>query len=206
MSFAQIKIVTFDCDGVLFDTDEANRAYYNTILQMMNRPPMTNEQFGYVQMHTVEASLAYLVGPENLEEAHQCRRRSGYGPFIRYMKKAPHLEELLDRLSGHFHTAIATNRSNTMNRVLKEHDLSDRFELVVTALDVMRPKPAPEQLLKVLEHFGAGPSAMVYIGDSELDEQAAQSAEVPFVAFNNPDLAADYHVTGMRGLQRVLGV
>ena len=34
------------------------------------------------------------------------------------MKKAPHLDALLDRLQNRVHTAIATNRSNTMNRVL----------------------------------------------------------------------------------------
>ncbi|MFO8048473.1 MAG: HAD hydrolase-like protein [Desulfosudaceae bacterium] len=206
IKLSDISIVAFDCDGVLFDTEAANRAYYNTILSLMGMPEMTEEQFFYAQMHTVDAALEFLCGRENLERAHYYRRQSGYLPFIKHMKKAPFLEDLLNRLNGHCHTAIATNRSNTMNRVLEEHGLAGRFELVVTALDVMRPKPAPEQLLKILDHFQASPAAMIYIGDSELDQAAAASAEVPFIAFNNSALAADFHVTDMRQLGTVLGL
>ena len=202
---ATIKVVAFDCDGVLFDTEAANRAYYNAIMASMDRPEITDEQFVYVQMHTVHQSLAFLCGPEGLEQALSHRRQLSYYPFIQHMKKAPGLDELLESIDG-IHTAIATNRSNTMNRVLEEHGLAGRFELVVTALDVMRPKPAPEQLLKILDYFDAGPDEMLYVGDSELDEMAARAAEVPFIAYNNASLSADFHVTGMKDVGRILGV
>jgi len=199
-----IRIVTFDCDGVLFDTDDANRAYYNRILLNMGLPEMTDTQFNYVQMHTVHDSLAFLCGEAGLSRAQELRKELGYGPFIRHMKKAPGLDDLLDRFCNRVHTAIATNRSNTMNRVLAEHGLADRFEMVVTALDVMRPKPAPEQLLKILDHFGAVPAEMVYIGDSELDERAAALAQVPFIAYNNPALKADFYAPDMRTVGTIL--
>ena len=201
-----IRVVAFDCDGVLFDTVAANRAYYNAIMAAMGKPEITDEQFAYVQMHTVDQSLAFLCGPEGVADAHARRRQLSYFPFIQHMKKAPDLDTLLKRIDGSIHTAIATNRSNTMNRVLEEHGLAGRFELVVTALDVMRPKPAPEQLLKILEYFDAGPDEMIYVGDSELDEMAARAAEVPFIAYNNPSLSADFHVTGMKEVGRILGV
>lgn len=199
-----LKIVAFDCDGVLFNTDAANRAYYNQILKNMGLPEMTDAQFAYVQMHTVNDSLAFLCGEPGLARAHKLREELGYGPFIAHMKKAPHLDALLDRLQNRVHTAIATNRSNTMNRVLTAHGLAGRFELVVTALDVMRPKPAPEQLLKILEYFSARPDEMIYVGDSELDERASASAQVPFIAFNNPDLKADFFATDMRDVAAIL--
>lgn len=201
-----IKVVAFDCDGVLFETEAANRAYYNSILALMDLPAMTDEQFVYVQMHTVDQALAYLCGHENLAQAHALRNQVSYFPFISHMKKAPYLDALLDRLDGRMHTAIATNRSNTMNRVLAEHGLSGRFELIVTALDVMRPKPAPEQLLKILDYFDAKPAEMIYVGDSMLDEMAARSAEVPFIAYNNVSLSADFHVTGMKEVETILGI
>lgn len=206
MKTSAFKVVAFDCDGVLFDTEAANRAYYNAILTAMGKPDMTDDQFAYVQMHTVEQSLIFLCGPEGVPQAHAHRKKLSYFPFIEHMKKAPGLDALLDGIDGSMHTAIATNRSNTMNRVLEEHGLAGRFELVVTALDVMRPKPAPEQLLKVLDFFDAGPDEMIYVGDSELDEMAARAAEVPFIAYNNPALSADFHVTGMKDVGRILGV
>ena len=47
---------------------------------------------------------------------------------------------------------------------------------------------------------------MLYVGDSELDEMAARAAEVPFIAYNNASLSADFHVTGMKDVGRILGV
>ena len=55
-----VKVVAFDCDGVLFDTAQSNRAYYNAVLNHMGLPDLTAEQFAYVHMHTVDQSLSYL--------------------------------------------------------------------------------------------------------------------------------------------------
>lgn len=205
MKIKKIKVVAFDCDGVLFDTNDANRAYYNRILERMDLPPMTDEQFAYVQMNTIKDSLVYLCGEDRLDEANSHRRGLGYTPFIKYMKKEPGIEDVLARLDAYgLHKAIATNRSNTMNQVLEQHGLADRFDMVVTALDVMRPKPAPEQLLKILDYFDAEPAEMLYIGDSELDSEAARSAGVIFTAYKNPELDADFCVNDMEGVQTVV--
>ena len=57
-----IKVVAFDCDGVMFDSQNANRAYYDHLLDRFGLPPMTPEQLAYVHMHTVDESLAFLMG------------------------------------------------------------------------------------------------------------------------------------------------
>ena len=65
------KVVAFDCDGVLFDTEQANRVYYSNILQHFGRPAVTDEQFVFVHMHTVFESLAHLFPDEKtLTAAH----------------------------------------------------------------------------------------------------------------------------------------
>jgi len=38
-----IEVVIFDCDGVLFDSREANTVFYNHILSEFQLPPMTEE-------------------------------------------------------------------------------------------------------------------------------------------------------------------
>ena len=53
----KIKVVAFDCDGVMFDTEKANKAFYNHILNQFGRPDMTPEQFAYASMHTAERCL-----------------------------------------------------------------------------------------------------------------------------------------------------
>ena len=54
MSLKHIKLVAFDCDGVMFDTAQANRLYYSHILQHFDRPTLTEEQFRFVHMHTLQ--------------------------------------------------------------------------------------------------------------------------------------------------------
>ena len=91
-----------------------------------------------------------------------------------------------------------------MRGVLVEHGLERCFDIVVSALDVKNPKPHPDLLLKILEHFGIKPSQAIYVGDSVLDEMAAKAAGVPLVAYNNKDLSADYHIINLKELEAML--
>jgi phosphoglycolate phosphatase len=202
-----IKVVAFDCDGVLFDSSEANRAYYDHILEKMNLPPMAAEQLAYAHMHTVFETLAFLIkDPRQLEAAHAYRRNLSYLPFIGYMKVEPTLAGLLGKLRPAFKTAIATNRTDTMARVLEEHHLKGAFDRVVTALDVRHPKPDPEQLFLLMTHFNIQPSEMIYIGDSELDAAAAHQAGVSFLAYGNKELPAVRHIDSLSQVAEFLGL
>lgn len=200
-----MKVVVFDCDGVMFDTDHANRMYYNTILEHFDHPPLTDEQFTYVHMSTVKQALAYLFeGSGNLESVLDYCRNLSYASIIPHMEIEPYLKPLLARLRERYHTAIATNRSNTMDAVMDYYKLNDLFDMVVTSLDVENPKPHPEQLLKIMDHFGAKPGEMLYIGDSRTDEQAADSAGVIFAAYGNPSLKAHHHIRGLKEVESLV--
>jgi phosphoglycolate phosphatase len=202
-----IKVVAFDCDGVLFDTKEANMAYYNQVLNHFGLPAMTKEQFAFIQMHTVDQSLAHLFEDKTTLEAAQAFRKDiNYIPFLKFMEIEPYLKTLLEKLRPAFKTAIATNRTDTMKRVLFEHNLTDFFDLVVTASDVKRPKPDPEELVKIIEYFSLKPQHMVYVGDSKLDESAARSAGVVMVAYKNRSLSADFHIESLKELEDILSI
>jgi HAD superfamily hydrolase (TIGR01509 family) len=200
-----IRVLAFDCDGVLFDTEEANKAFYNRILLHFGRPPLSEEQFVHAQMHTVDEALANLFpDPGSYEKAQAYRKRTGYDPFIPYMKMEPDLIALLNRLKGRLHLAVATNRSDTMQKVLEIHGISNYFDIVVTALDVENPKPHPEPLERILSHFGIAPGEMLYVGDSELDALAADAAGVIFAACSNPELSARFHIERLSELEDIV--
>ncbi len=200
-----ITIVAFDCDGVMFDTAEANRTYYNRILHHFNLPPLTNEQFFYTHMHTVDSSLDYILPDRVLrKKADEVRKTLNYSSLIPFMKIEPGLITLLNKLRPKYKTAIATNRSDTMDRVIQEHGLDGCFDLVISARDVERPKPFPDPLIKIMNHFSAIPENIIYIGDSELDEQASRAASIPFVAYNNPLLSAALHIKQLREIETLL--
>lgn len=186
----------FDCDGVLFDSIQANIEFYNYLLKAFGKPPMTPEQVAYIHMATAEESVDYLFrGDSRLGEAQRLRLNTDYHRFIPFMKLAPGAKETLHSLKNQGRKlAICTNRSTSMEAILERFDLTRFFDCVVTALDVKTPKPDPEGLLLVLKALKISPEESLYVGDSPIDEEAARLAGIPFAAYRCPDLEADYHV------------
>ena len=208
MDTSKIKAVVFDCDGVLFDTALANRKFYDELLAAFDKPGLTDVQFVNVHMMTVKAAIDYLFSDEKeLSEVYNALQQIGYAKFIPYMKMEKGLVSLLDtlKLRG-FIRAVATNRTNTMEKVLQDHHLTACFEMVVTASDVEKPKPDPEQLFKIMAAFDLDPRQIIFIGDSEYDQKAARSAGTWFVAFKQPGLAADFYVNAMDDILDVLQI
>ena len=201
------KVVAFDCDGVLFDTEQANRAYYNHILRHFGKPAMTPEQFAYAHQHTLNESIAYLFNDqESIAAVYDYRETMDYGAFLKLLKVEPYLVQLLAKIRPELKTAIATNRSDTMDRLLSEFELSDYFDLVVTSFDIERPKPHPDSLFKILDYFDIESHQVLYIGDSQVDAEAARAAKIPFVAFRNRMLPTEYHIENLKQLEEILEV
>ncbi len=192
-----LKLVIFDCDGVMFSSREANRIYYNHLLEQFSCPPMSEEEVNYVHIHNVTDSVAHIFRnhPQvSLEEVNRYRMALDYTPFLRYMTMEPDLPEFLQRIRPRYRTAISTNRTNTMDLILDIFKLRPWFEMVVTAQNAPRPKPAPDGLHMILDHFGLQVEEAIYIGDSEVDREHCASVGMDLIAFRNPDLEARYHV------------
>jgi len=208
MEILKIKAVVFDCDGVMFDTAVANRKYYDEVLETFGKPVLNEEQFVNVHMMTVTAAIDYLF-PEmdDLSTIYDCLKTIGYKKFIKHMIMEKGLKELLIRLkSNGYIRGIATNRINTMEKVLHDFDLEDYFEVVVTAAKVKKPKPDPEQLFLIMEKLDLKPDEIFFIGDSEYDRQAAASAGVKFAGFKNISLTADFNVNSMDEIAGILQI
>ncbi|MBI9088505.1 MAG: HAD hydrolase-like protein [Desulfobacterium sp.] len=195
----RIKAVVFDCDGVMFDTAEVNRLYYNQLLAHFNKLALTDEQFVKVHMFSIKDAIEYLFPEKNgFDDVYAYMKGLKYKDFIRHMVMEPGLKILLEALKTRgYIRAVATNRTNTMDAVLKAFDLEDSFDAVVTAADVEKPKPSPDQLLKIMDQFNLQAKELLFIGDSEFDEMAASGVGAPFVSFKNPSLTADYHFNAM---------
>lgn len=194
---ADIKLVIFDCDGVMFDSRNANKHYYNHILEKFGHPPMDEAELDYVHMHHVMDSVRHIFRnyPQDYDRADAYRRSVDYTPFLQYMIMEPDLLEFLHFLRPARKTAISTNRTTTMPAVLDMFNLAALFDKVVTAMDVDRPKPHPAALHKILDHFGLAVGNAVYIGDSMVDREHTASIGMPLIAFKNRELPAEYHVS-----------
>ncbi len=200
-----IKVVIFDCDGVIFDSQLANVAFYNAVLEHFGKPKLTDTQLRYVHMRTAEQSINFLFrGDERLADAQRYRLNMDYAPFSKYIVLEPNLLEILEYLRPRFKIALCTNRSTSTDAVLRHHNLTTYFDMVVSALDVQNPKPHPEPILRILNNFGIGSHEAIYIGDSEVDEGAANGAGVIFVSYKNQGLKAAHYINSLRELKEIL--
>jgi phosphoglycolate phosphatase len=198
--------VIFDCDGVMFDSRQANINFYNHLLNRFNLPAMEEKQVPFVHMHTADESVRYLFRETNLlREAQAYRMNMDYTPFIKDMVIEPGLIELLRWLTPKFGLAVATNRSNTIEEVIVGNGLNGFFDIVVSSLDVQNPKPHPESLLKILDFFESGPAQALYVGDSIVDQETALAAGTPFAAYKNRSLEAAYHVNALEEIRKIVG-
>lgn len=201
------RVLILDCDGVMFDSREANAAYYNYILEKLGLAPITEEEVAYVHASTADEAVAYLLrrrGFSDMERYRKVREGMDYLPFIKLMRPEPHLRELLEALPRGIKRAISTNRTYTIEYVLEHFGLRDYFDLVVSALDVERPKPDPGSLYRVLEHFGLEPEEALFVGDTERDAEASRRAGVPFVAYKNEALRADHYIEDLLELLEII--
>ncbi len=192
-----IDLVVFDCDGVLFDSQAANAAFYSDIALAMGRGPLNEEEKRLVHVATVYESLDHILRamPERIPDAHEYRLKRGYEPFVELMIPEPGVYECLSRLkaSGR-RLAVLTNRATTTGLVFAHHRMTDFFERIVTAVDVSKPKPDPEGALKILAATGTPAQRAVYVGDAPSDLQTALAAGMHFIAYKSPALPCPRHV------------
>jgi len=201
----KIRAVAFDCDGVMFDSRQANIHYYNHMLHHFDLPSMTGPAVDFVHSHTADESIQHIFqGTPYTNEALSYRWEVDYTPFIQDMIMEPGLKDLLEWLKPRTGLAVATNRSNTIGEVLKTHGLTGFFDLVVSSLDVEQSKPHPESLYKILDFFQVGPERILYVGDSVVDEETARRAGVPLIAYKNKRLTADRHIEDLAEIKEVL--
>jgi len=193
-SAGRIKGVIYDCDGVLFDSLEVNRKFYNQFCTNFGRPPLTEEELKYAHTHTTHEALRFLF-PQNPDlERQALALLSTLDPreTIGYLELEPNLLPALNQLKekGIFR-AVNTNRSTSMKYIMERFHLEAYFDLVVTSLDVQNPKPHPESIEKILKTLGLKPEETVFVGDSEIDRRAARSAGVKFISYKNQEIPAD---------------
>jgi len=198
-------VIIFDCDGVMFDSQQANVNFYNHILSHFVLPPLKDKDVEFVHMNTVVESLNHIFrGTPYKVKAQEYRLKLDYIPFIKDMVMEPGLKEVLDVLKPDYGLAVATNRSNTIEKVLAINGLSRYFDIVVSSLDVENPKPHPEPIFKILNFFRIEPRECLYVGDSEVDFTVCQASGVPFIAYRNKSLKADYYIDNLLDILKIL--
>lgn len=179
----------FDLDGTLVDSFPALKAAMREVLACHD-VSMPHDEVLRVALSEGLDAMFDVARPAHFARESWAGLRDAYldGYNARHLQHTPLFpgagKALLQLHEAGAALAVCTNRDReTTLRLLQLHGLQALFSHVVALEDMARKKPAPDGLLLVSELAGAVPlEQMVFVGDSEVDGQAALNAQVKFCA------------------------
>ncbi len=172
--------VIYDFDGVMFDTRESVRKMYQDILQQES---LTVEQLEHCMSHSMDDNIKHLG-----KDAWNTIRSLDYKKYYDLAVPKLHMLTALEELNYMgIKVSICSNRVSGIAYILDRWGMTNLINNVVTTKECPS-KPNPEGLLSLID----GPA--IFVGDSDSDGQTAHNAGIPFVAYNNPVIEADYHI------------
>jgi HAD superfamily phosphatase len=187
------SILIFDVDGVLVDVRES---FHRTVLETVEF--FTGQKVTEDELHEWKnrsgfnddwvLSTAWVQSLGGKFEFEEVKRKfveiywgpngDGSGNVSREQWLLP--IPALKRLIQNSELAIFTGRTHReLDYTLAHCQVAEFFKTIVTVEDVVRPKPNPEGLFKILA--GRDPSTALYIGDIIDDALSAAEARVRFV-------------------------
>ncbi|PLX69821.1 MAG: HAD family hydrolase [Denitrovibrio sp.] len=184
------KILVYDCDGVLFNSTEAIKGYYDFVFDKFSLPLIdwTNEENLKLAMMSTSKEIirAFATSDDLSDEILTFAAQTNFRKFLPLMIPQPKVYETLEKLVEMGHTlTVCTNRGISLAYLLEHFDMGNYFSYSVTTMDVAKPKPDPEGIHMIMEKFNAKKEDILFIGDAFTDYYAAKAADVQFLAYEN---------------------
>ena len=191
----QMKIIIFDFDGVILDSENSHFIAFNEGLKNLNINISEDEYYSkYISLDD-RGVITNVVNDKNISVTNEeidmiIKNKNDYfeSRLIDNSKLFPGVEELIIQLSKNFVLSIGSgaNRSEII-KTLKNNNILDYFEIIVSANEVNNPKPNPETYNRVLDNINTdfNINEIIVIEDSPGGIEAAKSAGLKCIAITN---------------------
>ena len=186
--FPSVRALIFDLDGTLIDSKRDLIHSVNAMLAEMGRETLHEDTIsGYIG-HGAPQLVARALGNGSTEQDRERALKFFLGYYEDHKMDStcayPGVPEALEALKG-IPMAVLTNKPvRVSRRILEALALTKYFRVVYGGNSFETKKPDPFGARKILEEFGAHPSAVMLIGDSEVDVQTARNAGTAAVTVN----------------------
>lgn len=180
------KLALFDLDGTLFDTEMVNFHAYQKAIEEVGFT-LDYEEFKEkcIGRQFRDFIVEILPNQEELYKTIHKRKKELYKTFLNKARVNKHLIEIASLMKKEYNIAIVTTASKeNVNDILKEFQLENFFDYVLTGDDVTHNKPNPECYLKAIEHFGAKIEDVIIFEDSLPGIQAAEQTGATIFLIN----------------------
>lgn len=186
------KAVVFDLDGTLLYTVRSilhhlNKTFHAHGLAGLDSVDDILPSLGMGSGHLVEGSLEKM-GARDLDKGEQKKILDEYNASylsdpIPLTEKYPGIDQLVEDLRDQgFLLGVNSNKPDPIvKRIIKHFFPSDPFSQVLGRREDLPKKPDPASLNRMMENWGVDREDLVYIGDSEVDAEFSEGAQVDYI-------------------------
>ena len=188
----QVKALLLDLDGTLVDSSEALRDAGRAGFAALGLSGFSDDGVAFEVARRLEQDLpidnlfSQFHASKDVEERFlPAYLDAYYSAVMSKSKPFPRTKEMLQALSKHFPLALITLRYVVREQIideLKHLGLKRFFRVVVTALDVEKPKPSPDSLIVAAQKLRVPIHTCAVVGDSVVDIQAGKAAGAKTIA------------------------
>jgi len=182
-----LKAVTFDLDGLMFNTEELYQEVGGTLLARRGKE-FTTELLNKMMGRKSDVALALMIEHHQLDatpEQLAAETAEIFGGLLPHrLAPMPGLLDLLAALeASHIRKGIATSSSRAfVDHVLGIFNLAPRFSFVLASEDIEHGKPAPDVYQLAARRHGLPAAEMMVLEDSHIGCQAAVASGAYAVA------------------------
>lgn len=189
-----IKLVCFDLDGTLIDSTDWHYKSFNAAMKQVTETDYVTQkehsaQFnGIPTVKKVEMLLAQgRIRADQAQEIAQLKSDFFQTLVRSYMRPDPEKLDVMVQLKEKgFKIAVVSNctRVNT-ELLLSKLGIIESVDYIVSASDVMEPKPSPQGYIKAMDEFGALHEETLIFEDSPVGLVAARASNAHVVEVTN---------------------
>ena len=189
-SVAGRPAVIFDLDGVLVITEALKAQAHEEAVQFFGGR-VERGFYGVVMGCSHESVRAAFIREAGIDiEPRDYSERYGqiYDRLLGTdLAVSPGVNELLKDLKqrGYALAVVTSSQQWMVDRIFAGTNISQFFDVVVSADDVARHKPAPDPYLAALERLGTPPDSALVFEDSEVGVAAAAAAGIPVIGLRH---------------------
>ncbi|AKU70419.1 HAD-IA family hydrolase [Prevotella fusca] len=171
---AGIRLVIFDFDGTLGDSQQLITDTMLATIEKLNLPERTREECARTIGLPLKECFSSII-PMTDEQAEQCAETYREIFNVKNVPGAvtafPGVKETLERLSERgIKMSIASSRSHhSLASLVQDLKLSSYITYLIGADNVTNQKPAAEPVTRTLHHFNVEAHETLVVGDTEFD-------------------------------------
>lgn len=207
------KLIIFDMDGTIADTDKVIVKSYLELYKIYR--PEYKPQISKIKTFSgppLNETLTNEFPHLELDFIRKEYKRISRGNYIKYLKTFRFCSEFLNKLKQKgYKISIATSKNEeATNFSLKLLKFEGLFDYIVCADTIDVPKPAPNCVFKIMEHYGVSKEETLFVGDTWYDYKCARAAGVNVAIMTfmkrefDEDFKPDYITNSFRKLLKYI--